>query len=92
MDNLTISAIAIVIILIIVVVMLTRYKTNTDRKLNRMAKQLILMQFNEKARALCKRINEKYPDLCVGIDYSLKENGDEVEIEEWNSNQPRPDK
>jgi signal transduction histidine kinase len=92
MDNLTASAIAIVIILIIVVILLTKQRIDTDRKLNRMAKQFSLMQYNEKAKAYCKRMHEKYPDLCAGTDFFLKEKGDDVVIEEWNSDQPRPDR
>jgi signal transduction histidine kinase len=92
MDNLTASAIAIVIILIIVVILLTKQRIDTDKKINRMAKQFSLMQYNEKAKAYCKRIHDKYPDLCAGTDYFLKEKGDDVVIEEWNSDQPRPDR
>lgn len=92
MDNLTASAITIVIILIIIVIMLTKHRADTDKKLYRMAKQFSLMQYNEKAKAYCKRIHEKYPDLCAGADFFLKEKGDDVVIEEWNSDQPRPDK
>lgn len=92
MDNLTISAILIVIILIIVVIILTKHNEHTDKKLHKMSKQFSLMQYNEKAKAYCKRINEKYPELCAGIDFTLKENGDDVEIDEWNSTQPRPGK
>jgi hypothetical protein len=56
-----------------------------------MAKQFSLILYNEKANAYCKRIHEKYPDLCAGIDFALKVKGDHVEIEEWNSNKPRPE-
>jgi hypothetical protein len=92
MDNLTTSAIAIAITLIIVVILLTKHKADTDKKLYRMARQFSLMQYNEKAKAYCKKIHEKYPDLCAGTDFFLKEKGDDVVIEEWNSDHPRPDK
>lgn len=92
MDNLTAASVVIVIILIIVVIMLTKYKASTDKKIYRMAKQFSLIQYNDKANTVCKHIHDKYPELCAGIDFTLKEKGDDVEIEEWNSNHPRPDK
>jgi len=91
MDNLTVSAVVIAIILIIIVIMLTKQKADADKKISRMAKQFYFILHNDKANAYCKRIHEKYPKLCAGIDFTLKEKGDAVEIEEWNSNQPRPD-
>lgn len=91
MDNLTASAILIAIILIIVVFMLMKQKTVADKKISRMTQQFTMVMHNEKAIAYCKRIHDKYPELCAGIDFTLKEKGDEVEIEEWNSNQSRPE-
>lgn len=92
MDNLTVSAIAIAITLIIVVIMLSKQRAETDKKIRRMAKQFSLIRYNEKAKAYCKRIHQKYPDLCAGTDFFLMVKGDDVVIEEWNSDQPRPDK
>jgi len=92
MDNLTTSAIAIVIILIFIVILLARQKADSDKKMKRMAKQFSLILHNEIASDYCKRLQAKYPDLCAGIDFFLKVKGNDVEIEEWNSDQPRPDK
>jgi len=91
MDNLMISAILIVILLIIVVALLSREKANTDKKISRMAKQFSLMQFNDKAKEYCRQIHEKYPELCAGSDYFLEQRGDDIVIEEWNSDHPKPD-
>lgn len=91
MDNLTASAIVIAIILIFVVFMLMKQKANADKKVSRMTQQFTLVMHNDKAVAYCKRIHDKYPNLCAGIDFTLKENGDEVEIEEWNSDRSRPE-
>ena len=91
MDNLTSTAIIIVIILIIVVFMLMKQKAGADRKIARMSQQFTFVMHNEKAIERCKRIHEKYPELCAGIDFSLREKGDDIEIEEWNSDKPRPD-
>lgn len=91
MDNLTASAILITIVLIFIVIKLAMQNAKTDKKMHRMAKQFSLILYNEKANAYCKRIHEKYPDLCAGIDFALKVKGDHVEIEEWNSNKPRPE-
>jgi hypothetical protein len=91
MDNLTVSAIIIAIILIFIVFKLARMKADTDKKMSLMAKQFSLILHNDKARAYCNRIHEKYPDLCAGIDFMLKVKGDNVEIEEWNSDKPRPE-
>lgn len=91
MDNLTASAIVIAIIVILAVVLVNRQNVHTDKKIKRVAKQFSMMHYNEKARAYCKRIHERYPDLCAGIDFTLKEKGDEVVIDKWNSDQPPPD-
>ena len=56
-----------------------------------MTQQFTLVMHNEKAVAYCKSIHDKYPGLCAGIDFTLKEDGDNVAIEEWNSEHPRPD-
>lgn len=92
MDNLTASAVVIALILIIVVFILTKQKANADKKIHRMAEQVSLILLNDKANAFCKRIKDKYPNLCAGIDFTLEEKGGEVEIKQWNSDQPRPDK
>ena len=46
--------------------------------------------WNEEAKKLCKEIREKHPDLCVGLDFTFRENGEHIEIDEWNSSKPRP--
>jgi uncharacterized MAPEG superfamily protein len=91
MDNLTISAIVIAIILIYIVFTLARKKADADRRMLRMSKQFSIILHNDKAIAYCKRVHEKYPNFCAGIDFMLKVKGDNVEIEEWNSDKPRPD-
>ena len=90
-DNLTASALVIVIILIIVAFMLTTHKTHTDRKIRKVVKQMALTQHNASAMQLCKDICKNHPELCAGIDFTIKENGDNVEVDEWHSDQPRPD-
>ena len=91
MDNLTISAVVTAIILIIIVFMLMKQKAGAEKKIARMTQQFTFVMHNEKAIAHCKRIHDKYPNLCAGIDFSLRKKGDDVEIDEWNSDQPRPD-
>lgn len=91
MDNLTISAIVVAIILFLAVILTNKQKVYTDKKIKKMAKQFTLIQYNDKAKSYCRRIHEKYPDLCAGIDYTLKEKGGNVVIDKWNSDQPRPD-
>lgn len=91
MDNLTISAVVIAIILIIIVFILMKQKAGAEKKIARMSQQFTFVMHNEKAIERCKRIHDKYPGLCAGIDFSLRQKGDDVEIEEWNSEQPRPD-
>jgi len=90
LDNLTVAAIVIAIMVIIGAIALTRHTANTDKKIHRMAKQFSLIQHNNVACAFCKHIYSKYPELCAGVDFTLKENGDDVEIDEWHSHHPRP--
>ena len=89
-DALTITAIVTVAVLIVVIILIGRSNTNNDRKMRLLAKHLTMMEGNQEAMNLCKEIHEEYPDLCVGLDYTLRESGDSVEIDEWNSNKPKP--
>ena len=89
-DALTIAAIAIVVVLILVIILIGRSNANYDRKMRILARHLMMMQDNEEAKKLCKEIREKHPDLCVGLDFTFRENGEHIEIDEWNSSKPRP--
>ncbi len=89
-DYLTASAIIIVIVLIVVIILLGRNNAMIDMRLRKLARNLSLLQTNEEARKLCKEIHEKYPDLCAGMDFTLKEDGGSVKIDEWSSNKPQP--
>ncbi len=89
-DNLTLAAVIIVVIMVVMVVLLAKNRNETDRQLRKMARQMALMQVNDKARAACQRIREQHPDLCAGIDFTLKENGDQIEIDEWNCKHSKP--
>ena len=89
-DNLTISALTIVIVMVIVVIFLVRYTRDTDTKMRNMAHHIALLHTHEKAQDLCKKIKAIFPDHCAGLDFTLKENGDDFEIDEWKSKHPRP--
>jgi hypothetical protein len=89
-DALTIAAIVTVAVLIIVVILIGRSSANNDRKMRILARHLTMMEGNQEAMKLCKEIHEEYPDLCVGLDFTLRESGDNVEIDEWNSDKPKP--
>jgi len=89
-DNLTGVTIIIVITLVLVTIMLTMHRASTDKKIHKLANQFSLIQHNENASTMCKHIHEKHPELCAGIDYTLKMKGDNVVIDEWNSHHPRP--
>jgi len=89
-DALTVSAIVIAVALIVVIILVGRSNANNDIKLRLLARHLMMMQDNQEAMKLCKEIHEKYPDLCIGLDFTFRENGEHVEIDEWNSSKPRP--
>ncbi len=89
-DNLTLAAIIISVILVIVTLMLATHNKKNEQKMRRMAHQMMLMNRNEKAHALCKKIQSISPDLCAGLDFTLKENGDDVEIDTWDTHHPKP--
>jgi len=89
-DALTLSTITIVVVYIVVMILLARSKTNTERKLRALAFQLSMMQDNEDVRVLCKQIRKSHPELCPGIDFTLKKTNGKVEIDEWHSSKPRP--
>jgi len=89
-DALTYSAITIVVVYIFVMILLGRSRTNTERRLRVLAYQLSMMQNNEDARELCQQIRRTHPELCPGIDYTIKEKDGRVEIDEWHSSKPKP--
>lgn len=90
-DALTYSAIPIAVTVIIVVVLLTRSQAKLERKMRSFARQMSIMMSNEEARELCQKIHKSHPDLCPGLDYTLKESGNKIKIDEWNSDKPKPD-
>ena len=89
-DALTIAAIAIVVVLIVVIILIGRSNADNERKMRILARHLMMMEGNEEAMKLCQDIHKEHPDLCVGLDFTLRENGKSVEIDEWNSSKPRP--
>ena len=89
-DALTITAIVIVVVLILVIVLIGRSNANNERKMRLLARHLMMLEGNDEARKLCKEIHDEYPDLCVGLDFTLRQNGANVEIDEWNSDKPKP--
>jgi signal transduction histidine kinase len=90
-DALTISVIITAVVFIIVIIMISNSKTATDIKMRTLARSLVTMQGNKEAMEICRKIHEKYPDLCAGIDFTLKDESNGIEIDEWNSDNPRPD-
>lgn len=89
-DALTIAAIVTVAVLVVVIVLIGRSNAENDRKMRLLARHLMMLEGNEEAVHLCREIHQKYPDLCVGLDYTLRKQGDSVEIDDWNSDKPRP--
>ncbi len=89
-DALTIAAIVTVAVLIVVIILIGRSNANNERKMRLLARHLTMMQGNQEAMRLCKDIHKEYPDLCVGLDFTFRENGESVEVDEWNSTKPRP--
>ncbi len=89
-DYLTVAAVIIVAAIIVMVILLGRSNATMEMRLRKLARNLYLLQSNEEAQALCKEIHEKHPELCAGIDFTLKEEGGSVKIDEWNSNEQRP--
>ncbi len=89
-DALTITAIVTAVVIIVVIILIGRSNANNDRKMRLLARNLTMMGGNQEAMNLCKEIHKEHPDLCVGLDFTLRENGDSVEIDEWNTNKPKP--
>lgn len=89
-DALTVSAIVIVAVLIIVIILIGRSNANNERKMRALARHLTMLEGNEEAMKLCKEIHQKYPDLCIGLDFTFRESSDSVQIDEWNSDKPKP--
>jgi hypothetical protein len=89
-DALTYTAIAIVVVNIFVMILVARSGANTERKLRALAYLLSMMQDNEDVRELCQQIRKTHPELCPGIDFTLKETNGKAEIDEWHSSKPRP--
>ena len=90
-DALTISAVTIIAVFIIVIIMVGKSKAATEIKMRILARNLLIMQSSEEAMEICRKIHKKYPELCAGIDFTLKDEGNGIEIDQWNSDKPRPD-
>lgn len=90
LDNLTIAAIAIVIVVILVVIIVSRNNSTNDAKMRQLARHMALLHTDEQARELCHKIKDINPDLCAGIDFTMKKEGDDIVVDEWNSHHPRP--
>lgn len=89
-DALTISAIVTAVVIIAVIIFVGRSNANNEQKMRALANHLIMLEGNEEARKLCKQIHDEYPELCIGLDYTLREKNEGVEISEWKSNHPKP--
>jgi signal transduction histidine kinase len=89
-DALTFSAVIIAVVITIVVILVSRSNVNNERKMRLLAKHLTMLERNEEALKLCKEIHDKYPDLCVGLDFTFSESDDGVKIDEWKSHLPKP--
>ena len=89
-DALTISAIFIAVVILVVVIIVGRSNANNERKMRLLARHLVMLEGNDEARKLCQQIHQEYPDLCVGLDYTIRETDQGVVVEEWKSDKPRP--
>lgn len=89
-DALTLSAVVITVVITVVVILISRSNVNNERKMRALARHLTMLESNEDALKLCKEIREKYPELCVGLDYTFSESDDGVAIDEWKSHLPKP--
>ena len=89
-DNLTVTAIAVVAVIIVVVILLARSQSTTELRMRKLVRNLSMMQSSEEAREICKEVRSQYPDMCVGLDFTLKEESGNVSIDEWNSDKPKP--
>lgn len=90
-DALTISLIITAAFFIIIMIIIGNNKTATDIKMRALANHLATLQSNKEAMEICRKIHEQYPGLCAGIDFTLKNESNGIEIDEWNSDKPRPD-
>ena len=89
-DALTFSAVVITVVITIAIILISRSNTNNERKMRLLARHLTMLESNEEAMQLCKEIHEKYPELCVGLDYTISESQDGAKIDQWKSHLPKP--
>ncbi|NOQ68940.1 MAG: hypothetical protein GQ573_02325 [Gammaproteobacteria bacterium] len=90
-DALTLSAVTIIVVFIIAVIMVGKSKAAVDIKMRTLARNLQMLQSSEEAMEICREIHKKYPELCAGIDFTFKDEGNGIEIDEWNSDKPHPE-
>ena len=89
-DALTFAAVVITVVITVVIILVSRSNVNNERKMRLLAKHLTMLESNEEALKLCKEIRHKYPDLCIGLDFTFSESEDGVKIDEWKSHLPKP--
>ncbi|MCK4676248.1 MAG: hypothetical protein KAT61_10030 [Gammaproteobacteria bacterium] len=90
-DALTLSAVTIIVVFIIAVIMVGKSRAAVDIKMRTLARNLQMLQSSEEAMEICREIHKKYPELCAGIDFTFKDEGNGIEIDEWNSDKPHPE-
>ena len=90
-DALTISAVIIIAVFIYIIFIIGKNRAATEMKMRILANNLVLLQSSKEAMEICRKIREKYPELCAGIDFTLKDDGSGVKLDEWNSSKPRPE-
>ena len=91
-DIATISAILVSLgVLVFMVVTIRRADDRNERRMRRIVHQSVLMQRNEAAWELCRRVRDEYPEACPGLDFTFKEDGQGVSLDSWKLPYPRPE-
>ena len=91
-DLATISAIIVILVVVAFLIFIIRdTERRNEAKMRQIMHQSVFMGRNEAAWELCRRVHEKYPDACPGLDFTFKEDGRGVFVDEWKLPFPKPE-
>lgn len=71
---------------------LSRNTESMRRQLQQVTRQHALINADDRARAICIAVHKLHPDLHVGVDFTIANDGQKGKpyIAEWNADIPRP--
>ncbi|KRT55547.1 hypothetical protein [endosymbiont of Ridgeia piscesae] len=90
-DFATLSALLVFVVILVFLVMEIRStRREVKEQLRQVSQHNALFQRNQQAWELCQAIHEQYPDVCPGLDYTMRVDEQGAHLDQWLADSPRP--